>query len=99
MASVRWILVILAMALSISTAEAVDLVKKASLEIDGKTYEFPISVDKQREMDIYWLRKAINGDKDALNMFLGGLDERLFYIGDEKAAWVRVQSNGNVEVI
>ena len=92
----------IALAMTLATiapeAHAVDLVKKAELEINGKMYAFPVGV-KEREMDVFWLKKAVGGDKDALEMFLGGQDERLFFIGDDEVRWLRVDKNGNMEVL
>ena len=79
-------------------AHAVDMVKKAELEINGQVYVFPVGV-KEREMDVFWLKKAVGGDKDALEMFLGGMDERLFYVGDDTPVWLRVKNDGTMEVI
>ena len=92
----------IALAMTLATiapeAHAVDLVKKAELEINGKMYAFPVGV-KEREMDVFWLKKAVGGDKDALEMFLGGMDERLFYVGDDTPVWLRVKNDGTMEVI
>ena len=90
-------IILLALVLSTSTASAVDKVRKATIEVDGKEYTFPIAIGKQD--DVYMLLKAKEGDKVALDMFMQGLDERLFYIGDDSAVWLRVQSNGKMEVI
>lgn len=77
---------------------AVDNVRKTTLEINGTTYTFPVG-DKEREMDTYWLKKAVGGDREALDMFLGGADERLLYIGDDLPAWLLVKRNGTMEII
>ena len=45
---------------------AVDNVRKTTLEINGTTYTFPVG-DKEREMDTYWLKKAVGGDREALD--------------------------------
>ena len=82
----------------VNTACAVDMVRKVDLEIHGQTYTFPVG-SKEREMDTFWLKKAADGDKQALEMFLGGLDERLFFVGDDSPAWLRVTSDGKMEVV
>ena len=91
------ILIISTIALS-SQAWAVDLVRKATLEVDGKEYTFPIGKDDRKE-EVYLLLKAAEGDKLALKLFMQGQDERLFFIGDDIPTWVRVHSNGKMEVL
>ena len=93
----RLILLILLGVLISSNASAVDLVRKATLEVDGKEYTFPGAVGKQD--DVYMLLKASKGDEVALSLFMQGQDERLFFIGDDVPTWVRVHSNGKMEVL
>lgn len=94
----RLILLILLGVLISSNASAVDLVRKATLEVDGKEYTFPVGLGDRKE-DVYMLLKASKGDEVALSMFMQGQDERLFFIGDDVPTWVRVHSNGKMEVL
>ena len=90
-------IILLALVLSTSTASAVDKVRKATIEVDGKEYTFPIAIGKQD--DVYMLLKAKEGDKVALDMFMQGLEERLFYIGDNFAIWLIVRKDGSMEIL
>lgn len=76
--------------LSISTPSwAIEGVEKATLLIDGVEYTFPIG-GPDREMDIFWLKKALKGDEDALDMFMGKHPDGYFWIGDDFPVWLRV---------
>lgn len=80
---------------------AFDGVEHATIEVDGKEYYFPIGLDeggRDRSGQVYFLKKALNGDKEALDMFLGGEREKMFYIGRETPLWLRV-SHEKIEVI
>lgn len=65
----------------------------AQIVVDGKEYEFPVGGD-ERAMQILLIKKAINGDKEAREMFLGGADEKLFFIGKEGPLWLKVTKDG-----
>lgn len=76
---------------------AVSGVDKASLTIDGKKYDFP-ATDMHTKTDVYFLKKYIeSGDIQALDMFLGTQESRMFYIGDDFPLWLFV-SREKVEV-
>ena len=79
----------------ISAFSGVDIQK---ILINGEVYEVPVG-NEQRKNDIYYLKKAINGDKEALEIFLGGFSTRLFFIGKETPLWLRVDDKFNFEII
>ena len=81
--------ILLSAAFIASPAKALDGVEKTTLNVSGKEYVFPIG-DTQRKQDIFFLKKALNGDSEAMDMFLGLDNKRLFYIGDEKPVWLSV---------
>lgn len=54
-----------------------------------KEYEVPIG-SKDRQNDLFYIKKALNGDREAREMFLGGEDERIFYIGEHSAKWLTI---------
>lgn len=67
----------------------IDGVEYAELSIGGQAIEFPIGND-ERKADIYYLKKALNGDNEAREIFLGGGDERLFFVGDDTPRWLKI---------
>src|SRR3990167_2608219 len=80
-----------------TSAYAVEDVRKADLTINGVTYSFPVGT-KEREMDVYWLKKFADGDTAARDMFLQGEDMKIMYIGDDSARWLKVTKD-TMEVI
>ena len=68
-------------------------IEMATLEINGENITFPIG-DTTRKNDIYYLKKALKGDQDAMDMFLGGSNERWFFVGIETPLWLRVDKSG-----
>lgn len=80
--------------LFISNADAVDLVRKASIEVNGKEYSFPVG-NGERPNEVYLLKKAIRGDKEALEMIMQGKDEQFFYIGDDHPRWLVIKQDQN----
>jgi hypothetical protein len=81
--------------------DSLDGVQQATIQIHGKLYTFPIGSDesgRDRSNDVYYLKKAMKGDEDAMDIFLGGRSERLFFIGRENPLWLKV-SRSNIEVV
>jgi hypothetical protein len=67
----------------------IDGIERVSIEVNEVTYRVPIG-NKDRQSDIYYLKKALNGDKEAREVFLGGQDEKWFFIGEENPLWLVV---------
>ena len=89
----------LSLALLTGTSWAIDGVRKAELIIDGQSYVFPIGDNDGREREIYYLKRWLQeGDKTALEMFMGTEDEKWLFIGDNFPLWALVQRDGSVEV-
>lgn len=80
-----------------STALAQLPCEHVEIKVNGVTYSIPIGNEKRRN-EIYYLKKALAGDKDACEMFLAGQKERWYGIGDEEVLWLRVTENSE-EVI
>ena len=75
----------------------IDMVEYTVLEINGKSYDVP-KANKDYVQELYWLKKCLAGDKDALDLFVGDQDYKDLFIGDEFARWVRVYKDGRAEV-
>ena len=74
-----------------------DGVEHATITVNGEDIRFPIGLDESgqsRKMDVYILKKALGGDKDAMDMFMDGKEERWFFIGRETPLWLRVTKEG-----
>jgi hypothetical protein len=82
---------------SLSFAGGIEGVQYTTLTINDASYEVPLANDEYKK-DLYWLKKAIKGDKEALEIFLGNDDERIFFIGDTSPRWLIVQKNGEMQV-
>jgi hypothetical protein len=65
----------------------------ATIEVNGETIEFPIG-NPGRTNDVYYLKKALNGDKEAREVFLGGASSKWFYIGEYEPLWLYVDKVG-----
>lgn len=61
------------------------------LNVGGIDYEFPTG-DVERKMSIYFIRKAMNGDREALDTFLGSADKKYFFVGKETPLWLVVSA-------
>ena len=72
-------------------------VEMATIKVNGDAYEFPVG-GRERKDDIYYLKKGMNGDKEAMDMFLQGKDERMFFIGKDYPLWLKVTMD-KMEVI
>ena len=75
----------------------IEYVDYTTLEINCKSYEVP-KANKDYVAELYWLKKALSGDKEALEIFVGNGPHRDFFIGDEHSRWVRVYKDGRAEV-
>lgn len=92
-------IVILAIMLSLcSVAEARLPVDYATVTINGEEIEFPVG-NKERREEVFYLKKALNGDKEAREVFLGGKDEKWFFIGEESAKWLKITKDSELVVI
>lgn len=89
--------IVLSLVLIVSPARAIEGVEKATLNINGQDYTFPVG-DVDRKTDIYYLKLALKGDEVAKEMFMKGKDEQMFYIGDDYPLWLKVKEN-SMEVI
>lgn len=97
----------LGISLSVSAHAAIDPfegVEMGTLELEGKTYEFPIVPEAGKGMavsknDLYYLKKALQGDKDAREIVMGGASEKWLYIGRESPRWILMKNDGSVEVV
>ena|SRR3990167_2410716 len=80
---------------SIEELKALEGVDKTTINVNGKEYLIVIGEDSfgSRINDIYLLKKALNGDKEAREVFLRGKDERWFYIGDDYPLWIKLTNN------
>lgn len=72
-----------------SVASAVDGVEKTSILVNGKEYTVVVG-NTDRRNELYFLKKALNGDKEAREMFLQGNKERVYFIGDDSPVWIKV---------
>lgn len=75
-----------------SSSYAIDGIPNIDLEINGVLYKVP-AANKDYEQDLYMLKKALKGDRDALEILLKGKDECLFYIGNESPKWLLITKN------
>lgn len=74
------------------TYNVFDHVEKASLTVNGKEITFPIG-NVERKQDIFLLKKALGGDKDARELFLSGSQDKWFFVGTETPIWLHVMQN------
>ena len=73
--------------------EAFDGVELITLEIDGAEYVTPVG-NRERKESIYYLKKGLRGDREAMEMFLMGQSERVFFVGMENPLWIKVNMDG-----
>lgn len=87
---VPFLLVILALT---GKAEAkIDGIPYTDLVVDGTTYSVPIGNREYRDK-IYYVKKAIAGDRDAREIVLGGKWREAIFIGDDKPLWLFVTAD------
>lgn len=75
-------------AASISNAQ-IQGVEYASIHVDGKDYTFPIG-NNERKNDVYYLKKALDGDKHAREIFMGESETKWFFIGENSPLWLKM---------
>ena len=80
------------------TYNVFDDVEKATLTIHGKEITFPIG-NVERKQDVYLLKRALAGDNEAREMFLGGNKDKWFFVGTESPVWLKVSLTGEEIVI
>ena len=56
---------------------------------NGNTYEFPLG-DAERKSEIYYMKKALAGDKVAQDLFMEGKPQKWIFIGKEYPIWVKL---------
>ena len=68
------------------------------LTIQGTEYEFPLVPEEGKSFavsknDLYYIKKAIGGDRQAREVILGLSDERRFFIGKESPRWLTISTD------
>src|SRR3990167_3271423 len=76
----------------------IEKINYIELDINGKKYEVPDANIEYRQK-IYFLKKALKGDKDALDVLRGTDEFAWVFIGDSEPLWVRIDKRGRAEVI
>lgn len=96
----RKIIVLFLLTLSAIPAKAggIDKIGYIEIEVNGKKYEVPDANIEYRQK-IYFLKRALKGDKDALDIILSGKETGWVFIGDLEPLWVKLDKNGKAEVI
>ncbi len=77
--------------------DAFEGIEMATITVKGKEVTFPIAND-ERKNQIYYLKKSLNGDKEAREIFMGGEKEKWFFIGKHTPLWLKVTED-DVEII
>ena len=91
------ILISLILSSNVLAVEGLTGVATAEINVNGKTYIFPVG-NNDRKADVYYLKKALKGDKEALEVFLGDQESRIFYVGSETPLWLLVSKDGTFEI-
>lgn len=85
--------VLLTLVGSSSAYEGFDGVERVRITVGSKDYLVPVG-NNDRRNDLFYIKKALNGDKEAREVFLAGEDERAFFIGDYKPSWLVISKTG-----
>lgn len=89
---IKWTLLLVLLSLS-ANSWAIDA-DYTKFTVNGTTYDVPIP-NKDTRSDYYLLHRAIEGDKYARELLLGGKQERAIFIGDiDGARWLVLGKNG-----
>ena len=88
------IIIVLGRLLNTSLCEArLDGIPYVEIEVKGETYEVPV-INAEAKNELYYLKKALGGDKMARQIFLGGKDERTYFLGDgDFYGWLRLTAD------
>ena len=73
-------------------------VQYINLKVNGKVYDVPVG-NKEQSQELYFIKKALNGDKEALEILIGDQEKSIIWIGDEKPRWLILHKEGKFEVI
>lgn len=76
---------------------AFDNIEFATIEVKGEEIRFPIG-NKERKQEVYYLKKALRGDMEAREVFMGGAKEKFFFVGVETPLWLKM-TESDVEII
>lgn len=83
------VLLFIPLAKATDAFEGIDFV---DIVIKDTHYSVPVG-NLDRKNEIYYIKKALEGDKVAREIFLGGQKERLFFIGIETPLWLKITEN------
>lgn len=106
-ASMKRICVLFISTLSLCTnlyaLEPFEGVEMGEISLEGKSYVFPIVPEDGKvyavsKNDLYYIKKAIEGDKIAYEVLLGPNQKREFFIGLETPLWL-VVTDSKMEVV
>ena len=89
--------ILLMLILSTSAHAKFEGVKYTTINVNGVEYEVP-QANKEYTSELFYLKKALRGDKEALEIFLGGNNPRIFFIGDDYARWLYLYADGRAYV-
>ena len=91
-------LILLFLLISNTAYARIEGVEYTFLEVNGITYDLPIGNPDQKN-ELFYIKKALKGDKDALDILIGKEEEGVFWIGDESPRWLRLSRTDKPEVI
>ena len=73
-------------------------IEYTTVMINGEVVDIPLA-NKEYTNEVFYLKKLLNGDKEAREIFLGGNKERWFFIGDERPKWLLIKQDSEEVVI
>jgi len=83
---------------TVASAGDIQGMEYTKLSVNGVVYEVPLA-NTAYSQELFFLKKALKGDEEAMDMFLGSSDIRTFFIGDSTPRWIKVYRDGRAEVI
>lgn len=72
------------------TWSGVDFVQ---LHVDGYDIDVPVG-NIERKNELYYIKKALAGDKTALEIVLADKDEKWFFVGITQPLWLHITKDG-----
>lgn len=82
----------------VAYAGGIEHINYIELEVNGVKYEVP-DANKEYRQEIYYLKKALGGDREAIEVLVGTKEYATLWIGDLEPRWLRLYRDGRAEVI
>lgn len=80
---------VLSLLISVPANARIDGVDYVKLTVGGSDYSVPVG-NKERQADLYLIKKALRHDREAREILIGDKNELVYFIGDSEVRWLHI---------